>query len=85
MALEPHIRPVSGRASVPIEFPETLFLIAARSSGPGRIETASLTDLSERNRRPEGVWNAPPGPWLLLVFQPVRGREELPNYPGFPF
>ncbi len=78
--LEPQIRSVSGPTAVRMDFPEARFVVAARRSGPERIETGSLTDLSELNRRPDGVWNAPPGQWLLFVFRPVRGREELPNY-----
>ncbi|MCS7314805.1 MAG: glycosyl hydrolase, partial [Bryobacteraceae bacterium] len=70
---------VQGPARVRIHFPEAMFVVAAREASPGRIHSASLTDLTETNRS-GGIWEAPQGAWLISIFEPVRGREELPNY-----
>jgi len=73
-------RSIMGPAEIKIDFTEAEFVIAARLRGPQQIDSRTLTDLTPLNRRPDGIWKAPAGEWLLSIFEPVRGREELPNY-----
>ncbi len=77
--LQHRTQTVRGPAGVRIHFPDAIFVIAARAAGPGRIASDSLTDLTEINRR-RGTWQAPDGDWVISIFEPVRGRENLPNY-----
>ncbi|MGB9606470.1 MAG: glycosyl hydrolase, partial [Bryobacteraceae bacterium] len=77
--LQPRFQTVQGPASVPVKFPDALYVIAARQAAPGRIASDSLTDLTDLNRS-GGAWQAPAGLWVVSVFEPVRRREELPNY-----
>ncbi len=79
MGLQHRSQSVRGPARVEIRFPQALFVVAARQAAPGRIASETLTDLTEINRA-AGTWEAPAGDWVISILEPVRGREELPNY-----
>ena len=79
MGLQHRTQSVHGPTRAPVRFPDAVFVVAARQTAPGRIASDTLTDLTEINRR-GASWDVPEGTWLISIFEPVRGREDLPNY-----
>jgi PAS domain-containing protein len=72
---------VQGPARKTIAFTNAQFVIAARSTGTNRLESASLTNLTALNL-PDGggIWDVPPGEWRVSVFRLNYGDHAKPNY-----
>ncbi len=70
---------VRGPDKIKLDFPQATFVIAARRLSDNRIDSATLIDLTEVNRR-KADWEVPEGDWRISQLEPVRRPQPLPNY-----
>jgi len=70
---------VSGPGKHRLEYPRAMFVLASRKLPGGRIDSATLVDLTELNRQ-NAEWAVPQGEWRISILEPVRRPQPLPNY-----